>query len=165
MNLPSYVIAAANVPVAYSQEFSEQVAALGKELSELLGMPVRHDADMNYRAGQSLEFEVQAPSPRRRKPVPVQVRVYVSGKGPLFGLFCVDGQRIFDRPEQMGDQVPCKVLSGAAGSAVETVRQFFTQKGFQEVDQEFFQIKVPGSLTELDGLPATVFEALFAEIT
>jgi len=165
MNLSSYIISAASVPVAYSTEFSERVAALGRELSVVLGLPVRHDADMNYRAGQSLEFELQMHSPQRRKAVLIEVRVYVSAKAALFGLLCLDRKRGFIRPDQIGDQVSCKILSGESGSAIEKVRQFFIQKGFQEVDEELFQVKVPGALTELDGLPATVFEALFAEIT
>jgi hypothetical protein len=164
-NLPSYVIAAAASPAAYSKEFSEQVAALAKDLSGLLQRPVRHDSDMNYRAGQNLEFDVQAASPRSKSPVPVQVRVYISGKAPLFGVYCIERRRVFERSELMGDQIPSQVLTGEPASTINKVRQLLAKEGYQEVEEELFPIKVPGALTELDGLPSTVFQALFAEIT
>jgi hypothetical protein len=44
------------------------------------------------------------------------------------------------------------------------IRSFLVETSYREVPYELYDKEAAGYLTQMDGLPATIFEALFAEI-
>jgi hypothetical protein len=165
MKIPDFITEALQRPIDYSQNFTQRVSGLAKALSETLGLPVSHDADMNYRAGQNLCFSLQvaAPGAPRRKGT-LEIRIYLTSRGPLFAFYCFDPRKLFVAENAAPYPVPFDRLPGAAHQAIERCRQVLAANGWREVEQEWLGAMAPGCLTELDDLPASVFEALFTEI-
>ena len=154
-------------PIDYSKEFSARVGALGRELSTALGAKVRHDDDMNYNAGQKLEVYL-GPDGRAtsdRAIASYQLAVVVSSRGPLWTLYGV-------RRRGSSAQVswyPCPVadiadLPGAA-AVFQAVDDCMRAAELRRVPDDALKQPAPGHLTQLDGLPATVRDVLFYEIS
>jgi hypothetical protein len=164
MTVPDYIRAACQAATDYSPEFSARVSDLARELSRTLETTVTVDADMNYRAGQSLSFKLTVQPSRAGGKESIEVRVYISSKAPLFGVYILDVKGRFTREGEIGHPVPEDRLPASAREVIERCRRVLTQHGYREVPRDLFDEPVPGCLTEMDGLPASVFQALFAEV-
>jgi hypothetical protein len=164
MTIPDVVRSACEGPIDYSEQFTARVREIAKTLSGTLGLKVSHDADMNYRAGQSLSMVLQVDPPTGRGKAAIEVRIYISSRAKVFAFYCFDINRKFVGPKERNHPVSPARLPEGPRQVIEKCRKLLREMGYQEVPQEIFDEKAPGCVTELDGLPTTVFSALFAEV-
>jgi hypothetical protein len=85
----------------------------------------------------------------------VEIRFYVSSKGPLFAIYLLDVGRTLTQENLLPEEI---------ARQLETARRIFGEQGYTEVPSSLFDTPAPGCTTELDDLPATLFQCLFAEI-
>jgi hypothetical protein len=168
MTLPSTITSVLLRSPDYSAEFTARVKELAKLLETDLGVKISHDANMNYRAGQYLSYE--AKYDRRRtlhkgkgKGI-IEVRIYISSKAPLFAIYCIDRSLTFVNPTEPHHPVPEEGFPAEIAEQLEVFRARLIQISYKEVERNLFDLNAPGCNTELDDMPATVFQSLFAEI-
>lgn len=143
----------------YSAEFTARVQALARVMEPALGMPLEHDTNMNYRAGQHLSCRLKL----HRKGA-VEIRFYVSSKGPVFAIYVLDVGGTLTQPGQLGHPIGENPLPEEIARQLERARRILGDQGYTEVPSSLFDTPAPGCTTELDDLPATLFQYLFAEI-
>jgi hypothetical protein len=149
-----------DAPVDYSAEFSDRVAELGRALAETLGVPVRHEEDMNYNAGQALVVYLAADgSPTGDEAAGASaLRVWLSARGPLWTVLGArrgDGEREWHIEPDAGPP---------AGNVLAGIGTRLAAAGLTRVPADILDQPVPGHETELDGMPATVRDVLFCEL-
>lgn len=163
--MPDYVEEALVLPGGYSEKFSEQVAKIGNIISSHLGFPILHDKDMNYRAGQSLSFSLSGRPPYApSRNGCIEIDIYISSRSELYCFFCRDSQIEFIGSNESGFFVKPELFPVPVQEIVSTCRNILNSMGFKEVENALLNLKIPNFFTELDNLPATVFEILFSEI-
>jgi hypothetical protein len=163
--LPDFVLQALNAPRNDGAQFTALVAAFGQQFSSTLQLPIRHETDMNYCAGQSLRFELRAKQPNsspKNLGALFEVMVFLSSKAPVFAWYCFDRHGVFSKahfpllgPNQWPDSVRLMVSR---------LQPILVKAGWREVPFEILDAPAQNCVTDLDGSPATVFDALFAEI-
>ena len=185
MSLPDFVLQALRASAKSGALFTLEVAAFGQKFSGPVRLPIRHEKDMNYCAGQSLRFDVRATiatsskpvsgkpvssKPVSRKPVSsknsgavlFEVMLFLSAKTPVFAWYCFDRHGVFIKahfPLLAPNQWPQEVRQ-----IVSRLQPMLERTGWQEVPFALLDLLAPNFVTDLDNRPATVFEALFAEI-
>jgi hypothetical protein len=160
MTLPEMITAALPRTPDYSGEFTARVKALAERLGADIDVPLSHDSNMNYRAGQYVAFKVRLPQVRGS----VEVRIYISSKGPLFAFYVMDTGGTLMEAAKASHPVPEDRLPAEIIAQLDVCRKRLSQEGYTEVAPSLFDVPAPDCATELDDLPATVFQALFAEI-
>ena len=160
MTLPEIILSALPRSPDYSNEFTARVKALAQRLEADLRVPFSHDSNMNYRAGQYVAFKASL----RPAKGSVEARIYVSSKAPLFAFYVMDKGGTLMEPAKASHPVPENRLSAQITGQLEVCRNKLRQEGHTEVPRALFDVPAPGCTTELDDLPATVFQCLFAEI-
>jgi hypothetical protein len=143
-------------PIDFSESFRHRVSQIRDSVAAAIGVPVEHDTDMNYRAGQLLTVYL-GPSG-----VPVadssvaatMLRVAVSSRGPLWTLMAwhQDSPRHWS-PAPVPSGEPAVMIGKVAAAA-----------GLQRVPPERLDELVPGHETDMDGAPATLRDVLFCEV-
>lgn len=154
MTLPEVITAALPRSPDYSNEFTARVKALAQSLAADLDVPLSHDSNMNYRAGQYVAFKART----------VTVRIYLSSKAPLFAFYVLDTSGTLMEPAKASHPVPENRLPAEVLGQLDVCRKRLGQAGYTEVARTLFDAPASGCTTELDDLPATVFQSLFAEI-
>ncbi len=150
-------------PIDYSADFTRRVAELGELVSAALGVPVRQDSDMNYNPGQLLVVNLNAAG----EPVAEEtgaswkITVAVSSRVPLWALLAT---RAGDRPRRWLTAAAADVEHGAGSAAVTAIARVLTAAGLERVPDEDLDRAAPGQVTQMDGAPATLREALFCEV-
>jgi hypothetical protein len=121
---------------------------------------------MNYRYGQSLSFICSPPSKHRKGSglSPIEVRIYVSSRAKLFAVYCLDLKLGYMQPGKRNHPMPLDLMPEDAACHIETCRRVMLTHGYTEVSALIFDEPAPGCFTEMDGLPANTFQALFAEV-
>jgi hypothetical protein len=153
---------------AHRQEeavFTDEVVALQKLVSNRLQLPVRHERDMNCCAGQSLRFEVRAKHSDARKQrlgALFEVMLFLS-KGRVNAWYVFDRQGAIVK-SRFPSLAP-ELRPDSVRQAVTSVQPLLERAEWKDVSFAFLNVLAPNCTTELDNQPATVFEALFAEIT
>jgi hypothetical protein len=163
--IPDYVREALSRSADYSKEFDVRIIAIRDSLSERLKLPIRIDDDMNYNHGQKLYFGLLNRPPfgfdeRAR----IEVRIYISSCSDLFCILCFDRAYKFVKAEESMYSVLPEKFPEAIQSVIKTCRGALLELGFREVENALLDVIAPDCLTELDDIPATIFEALFAEV-
>ncbi|MGQ0778308.1 MAG: hypothetical protein ACT4NY_28520 [Pseudonocardiales bacterium] len=152
-----------DAPVDYSLEFTERVNDLADSLSAALGVPVRHDTDMNYNPGQLLIVYLlpggSVTSDERA--ASHAVKVAVSSRGPLWAMLV---SRKGDRELEWFPSTVGEIEDGSAGDVFATIERTMQAAGLVRVSDNTLEELVPGRVTELDGAPATVRDLLFCEL-
>ncbi|MET3496462.1 hypothetical protein [Variovorax boronicumulans] len=162
--LPPFILDAIAQPVGCVQDHAAWVARLRDALSGDLGMAFLLDDDTNYNPAHSLACKLSGRDEGLKKRFEFDLRFYISSKAPLFAVYCFDRKwAMVDRGEVNHPIDPAR-LPEAAKSLIDKARAMFAAQGLQEVAHAYFFLPAPGCATQLDGLPATVFESLFAEI-
>ena len=159
MTPTSIVSAALPQPPDYSAEFTARVQALARLLAPALSMPLKHDTNMNYRAGQHLSCRLKLHGKGA-----VEIRFYISSKGPLFAIYVLDIGGTLTQPGQLGHPIAENLLPEEIAGPLDSARTILSDQGYMEVPSSLFDTPAPGCTTELDDLPATLFQCLFAEI-
>ena len=160
MTLPEIITAALPRSPDYSAAFTARVKALAKQLEADLGVPLSHDSNMSYRSGQYVAFKA---SLRPAKGF-VEVRIYLSSKAPLFAVYVIDRSGTLMPAGKASHPVPENRLPAEIIGQLDVCRTRLRQEGYTEVAHSLFDVPAPGCTTEMDDLPATVFQYLFAEI-
>lgn len=144
-------------PVDYSAAFTAKVERLARQLSDELGAKVRHEDHMNYRAGQIVRIWADEDGPAEDEADATgALDLLVSSKGPLFAL----GYRAKESNHLSSlGSVPSHLLP-----LEELVRAVTESDGLVRIAWRELNLPAPGSVTEMDGAPATVMEALFMEV-
>jgi hypothetical protein len=164
--IPEHIKKALRMPLNYSHEFSDRVIAIGKILSKYLGTSLLYDGDMNYRAGQSLSFSLLSHPPYKfSERGDIAVGIYFSSRSELFCFFCVDEMKKFVGHDERKFFVSPEKFPDPIQKIIDQCRNILNDIGFIEVENKFLTLNAPDCFTELDELPATIFQVLFAEIT
>jgi hypothetical protein len=165
MTLPESILIAIHQAPDYSVAFTLQVAEIAKEIEGVLTTPVEHDSDMNYRHGQSISFISSHPHSHQKipKPSPIEVRIYISSRSKLYALYCFDLKLKYMQPSGLNHPMPLELMPESSADQIEHCRRVMLSRGYTEVSALQFKEPAPGCLTEIDGLPANTFQALFAE--
>jgi hypothetical protein len=159
----------------YSAAFTQRVRTLAKTVEDKLALPVQHDADMNYSAGQQVIVWLDKschpvlPNDRDAK---YRLVDYVSSKGPFFAFVVM---RLSDtaagwREKGLTEPRPYWTIIGAKdllekiASIQKKISAVLRSSDYALVEEPVLSQEVEGHVTELDGKPATVFEVLFSEI-
>jgi hypothetical protein len=150
-------------PVDHSAEFTRRVADLGEQVSRALGAPVRQDSDMNYNPGQLLVVHLDAAGRPTGSDTDAAwaATVAVSSRGPLWALLA---GRAGAGPRVWVSTATAELEDGPGAAAVGAITAVMTAAGLQRVPDADLDRLVPGRVTEMDGLPATVRDALFCEV-
>jgi len=160
VTLPEVITAALPRSPDYSGEFTAHARALAKRLEGELNVLISHDSNMAYRAGQYVSFEASL----RPAKGSVEARIYLSSKAPLFACYVMDKGGTLLAPEKASHPVPENLLPAGVIGQLKTCRERLSQEGYTEVGRSLFDMQAPNCTTELDDLPATVFQCLFAEV-
>lgn len=162
--LPPFILDAIAQPIGCVRDYAGLVAGQGAALSNASGEAFVLDDDMNYNAAQSLTCKLSGQDALLKKRFEFDVRFYISSKAPLFAVYCFDRKwGMVDRGDVNHPIDPAR-LPEAVRASIDKGRAVLAAQGLQEVAHAYFLLPAPGCTTQLDGLPATVFEALFAEI-
>lgn len=166
MTLPDSIMTALRQAPDYSAAFTSRVTALAAALALDASIPVSHDADMNYRHGQSLSFISVDPLGHRpmSRSGPIEVRVYVSSCANLYAIYCFDLKQAYMPSGGLNHPISLDLIPEFARRQIEACRRVMNSHGYAEVSPLLFDELAPGCLTDMDGLPANIFQALFAEV-
>jgi hypothetical protein len=150
-------------PIDYSAGFTRRVAEIGERLSAELGVPVRQDSDMNYNPGQLLVVHLAAGGGPVAEETGAawRITVVVSSRGPLWALLA---GRAGDRPRVWLATAAADVEHGAGSAVVTAIARVLTAAGLERLPDADLDRPAPGQVTQMDGAPATLREALFCEV-
>lgn len=148
----------------YSREFTERVRALADDISSAVGVPVKHQSDMNYSVGQQIRIYLTDDGlPIPDEPVAsLALSVAISSKGPLYTLLAWHKRQ---EPSGWFPIAPDEVLSASrTGKVADAVHRVMRKAGLSRVPEQVLDQLVPGQVTDMDGAPATVRDVLFCEV-
>jgi hypothetical protein len=150
-------------PIDYSPGFTLRVGEIGERLSAELGVPVRQDSDMNYNPGQLLVVHLDAGGGPAAEETGAAWRltVAVSSRGPLWALLIA---RAGHRPRLWLHTPAADVEHGAGSDVVTAVARVMAAAGLERLPDADLDRPAPGQVTQLEGVPATLREALFCEV-
>ena len=166
--LPLYILDALHNPADHSIngiiDFSNRISCLKELLSSKMKVSFLHDKDMNYSSAQSLSFHYGTKDTKEKPTYLFEIRYYISSKADLFAVYVFDERMTVMKGEKLNHPVDTKRLPIRVQEMIGKGSAILEANGYKEVDFDFFMMPAPGCETELDGLPANVFEALFTEI-
>lgn len=163
--LPSHITNALKNQIDYSHTFTDKVENLKDSLSSLLHLPIKHASGMDYAPGQFLSFATGGEDINRsHKKYLFEVRIYISSKAPLFAIYIFDKKRSVASSNELDHPIEVSRLPEPAQTLINRAREFFQREGYTEVEHRLFRANAPDCKTQLDDFPASIFEALFAEI-
>ncbi len=145
----------------FSPAFADQTGRIACAISELAGVPAEHVTDMNYSACHRIRVAFDSAfTPVAISGDSVQWRVdfLLSSKARYYTRVLFEKTANVWRSETFGR------LLEPASKIVATISESLDGEGWQFVDCSELQVKAGGLLTEMDGIPATLFEALFTEL-
>jgi hypothetical protein len=157
------IAAALDRPVDYSAAFTASVRALGADLATSLALPLRHDADMNYASGQRLWLALdERGEPTDANTATYRLITHVSSRGPLYTFSVLRRDPAARRhdwcPTELADAPPAlRQVADRVGAGMDA-------RGYVLVPRDLLTVPAEGHTTDMDGAPATTFQALFAEL-
>lgn len=147
----------------YSICFFKKIEMLARDIQELTGLEVTLGQSMDYCPAQYIAVRLKNHINPSLK-TGFEVRFYVSSKASLFFVYIIDEAGRIKNHHGNSHPLPLGVLSEAAQDVIVKIRNFLVENSYQEVAYEFYDKRAVGYMTQMDGLPASIFEALFAEI-
>jgi hypothetical protein len=147
----------------YSACFSRKVEALARGVEELTGLEAVQVGSMDDCPGQYVRIRLVSHaghSPRMR----FEARFYISSKADVFFVYVNDEVGRVRNHRGHPHPLPAGALPEVAQRVIFKIRRFLVETSCREVPYELYDKEAAGYLTQMDGLPATIFEALFAEI-
>ncbi|GKS77912.1 hypothetical protein AVME950_23470 [Acidovorax sp. SUPP950] len=164
-NIPDFILKSiANEP-DYSKSFSRKISALAQSIRELTHLGVTHCESMDYCPAQYLEIYLngQIDHPSKTEYI-FEIRFYISSKADLFFVYINDKKGRIKNAFGKSHPISIDLLPEKTQNLIFRIKYFLIESGYQEVLYEFYDREAVGYLTQMDGLPANIFEALFAEI-
>ncbi|WP_244441538.1 MULTISPECIES: hypothetical protein [Rhizobium] len=162
--LPEFISQALAKPVNYADDYVRSVLALKGRLEAALKASLVLDDDMNYNAAQSLTCKLAGNDEALAKVYEFDVRFYISSKSPLFAVYCFDRKWRVTDMGRANHPIAQERLPKSVLASTDIAKNLLSGCGFKEVEHRYFFLLATGCVTQMDGLPATVFECLFAEI-
>ena len=160
--IPEVILSALGNDVDYSAGFTDCVERLRALLCDFLRVDMRHEKDMDYSPAQYICFTFHEKVHGSK--YSFEVRYYISSKGKLFAVYILDKNMRVTRNGGIGHPVKLNEVPDIVSSMISSGISFMKNTGYFEVENDWFFVPAPGCLTQLDGLQATIFEALFSEI-
>jgi hypothetical protein len=165
MTIPLHLRPALRSLADYSPAFSDEIRKIAELISKIVGVDVHRDADMNYRASQRISLEFSSASPYGiKKDGEICATIYISSRARLFCFYCFDAKGIFYKDGPWKHPAPVDLFPLQIGEVIRRCRGLLIDRGYEEVERQLFDELAPDCFTELDHLPATVFQVLFAEV-
>ncbi|MDA8522536.1 hypothetical protein [Acidovorax sp. NCPPB 4044] len=162
-NIPEFISEAVKNEPDYSKSFSQKVAALAQDIKELSNLENIHSESMDYCPAQYIEIKLNnqaSNSPR----VNFEVRFYISSKADLFFIYINDKTGKTKNHHVISHPLPTSILPEAVQGIILKIKNFLIERSYREVAYDFYDQEAVDCLTQMDGLRANIFEALFAEI-
>jgi hypothetical protein len=172
--LPPQLQGALRQPADYSERFVQTVDALKEALVDRLGMDAHHDKDMNYSVAQQIIFfadddgSLVKPGSNYR----YRIVILITSRAPMYTF-------VFQRRTQVTDEFKKLGLPGPGEYHLRTAEKelpvrllgrlsemstALEEDGYLHIEGRVLRELAPGRHTEMDGVPATVFQALFSEM-
>jgi len=159
----------------YSEAFTTRVALLADGFRKTLSLPVEHDTDMNYRAAQKIGVwlnEACAPVEPRSGEAIYQMNTYVSSKGRYFTFVTLklsdsgnNGRaRGLERLGRFWVRLDEDTIPAGIANLQKVITLLMQPMGYSFLPGSLLSREAKGHSTDLDGKPATLFEALFSEL-
>ena len=150
-------------PADYSDHFAKQVDELCLGLSQSLGINFFHDDHMDYRSAQRIILWLDA----SHKPTNevseafFEATIFISSRGKFCAVIC--------RHRNVGldgfwTSVPINSASPSLRLYIQKAKEFLEARSYVFTCPSTLSKYAEGHKTEMDNLPATVFEVLFSEI-
>ena len=149
-------------PINYSEEFDQYVIDLVTRSFNPICPYYHIDKDMNYRASQVVRLHLNddyVSCEYNSSNVTRQLLYYISSKGPFFArvLMAKTADNLWELlPESLQGFYFCDV--------VQKIDDQLCKSHLTLLEGEVLKEIVPGLTTDMDGVPATVFEVMFAEL-
>lgn len=164
---------ALEAPPNYSEEFAVWVEEVAAAIAARLGVNVEHNSDMNYSVAHQIviKYDDDGHPAQPDKGYRYRLIVLLSSRGKFYTIVVYRRTDVgcdyreyglpsagtyhlrFDYREQEGIQ-----------SSLESIRGVLQNVDVHEVDPDYLNEYVPGKVTEMDGVPATLFQVLFSEL-
>jgi hypothetical protein len=165
---------AVSTPVDFSMRFTNKVSRLRSIIEGAFSVELGHETDMNYRASQRL---FAAFDNGRRSVGPhddsksAELSIFVSSKGAFYTwLIRVLGEPQIDfralnlpQPKLVWNRVPDTSEPGIK-SFMAQIARILEEEHFETLTAGELSEIVNGTVTDLDGDPASVFQVLFSEV-
>lgn len=158
---PVLIQDAIDAPADFTRKFTKEVDAIRAELQSQVSVPVSHHSEMNYANGQRLAFCLDDEgNPTAQEQAAYEMQIHISSKARLFAIYNLNrvGKNEW-RPISEAD------LPHQSVNPIRLTEAMLKSMGYERVANAYLSKEVPGHFTELDGVPATVFEVLFSELT
>ncbi|MDA8455420.1 hypothetical protein M4R22_11670 [Acidovorax sp. GBBC 3334] len=162
-NIPEFISAAVKNEPDYSKSFSKKIAALAQSIKKLINLEVSHGESMDYCPAQYIEINLKDQinhSPKTN----FEIRFYISSKAELFFIYINDKTGKIKNHHEISHPLSPEILPETAKNIILKIKKFLIENSYQEVLYEYYDQEAAGYLTQMDGLRANIFEALFAEI-
>ena len=150
-------------PADYSDHFAKQIDELCLGLSQSLGTKFFHDDHMDYRSSQRIILWLD----ESHKPVnevsraSFEVTVFISSKGKFCAVICRCRNTGSD---SFWTRIPINLMDSSLRLHIQRVKEFLEARGYVLIHPSTLSERAEGYKTEMDNLPATVFEVLFSEV-
>ncbi len=142
----------------YSSRFTARMEAIRRKVEGQIAAPVYLDSDMNYAVSQRISIFLD----QRDRPVSkddearcVEVAILISSRSSVYTVVQLDK---FSRNERKVVEVT------AAADSLSNLERSVDEEGYSPIRGDVLNELAPGCTTEMDGAPATVFQALFSEM-
>jgi hypothetical protein len=133
----------------FSPPFTSRVAALTVAIRESCGTAVEHDSSMSYAASQSISWDEEQGGRT------FKFRIFLSARGPLYALTAYR----MEKPREWRREVDAPASTDFA-----CIRSILDGQGLTFLAATDLEGLAPGFVTEMDGVPASLFEVLFSEV-
>lgn len=164
-NIPDFILRSIKNEPDYSKSFSYKISTLAQSIRELTHLEVTHCESMDYCPAQYIEIYLngQIDHPSKINYI-FEIRFYISSKANLFFVYINDKKERIKNNIGKSHPISIDLLPEKTQNLISKIKYFLIENGYQEVLYEFYDQEAAGYLTQMDGLPANIFEALFAEI-
>ena len=141
-----------------SEDFTNTVAGMRRKLELAMEAPVYHDSDMNYSASQKLSvfLDAQGKPVQREDPWATnEVVLLISSRAKLYTTLGLE--------RLVGNEWRVRTCDTAPG-LLSALHRLLQEEGYAHVQGTVLSEPAEGAVTEMDGVPATVFQVLFSEM-
>jgi len=152
------IAAAMRQPPDYSVGFTEMMIGIRTKVGRALNSAVYLDSDMNYSSCQRLSVYIQPDGvlvEKDSESAAWRIDFLISSRGKFFTRV---GLQRMSRKEWKVVRVTSDF------TLVHRIGRVLEKEGFEPVPIDILEESADGFLTEMDGVPATVFQVLFSEM-
>jgi hypothetical protein len=165
---------ALQTPPDFSEAFDNFVDKICERLSSVFGVLLYHDNDMNYSAAHQIKLHLNreyVPINFKSADVIYELVTLISSKGPFFTFICLHREYVTDfeslalpAPGEYWlrlepDKISPKIQAQMSLIIAEMELMNYTLLSGTLLDQV-----IEGFVTDMDGIPATLFQVLFSEL-